>query len=147
MERHDSTSHLQFIHSLFQIIVDSSNGYNSSWFQCHFMFYNVLALCLTMYPLAGPHYLNLLNQLMAIRSSSGFSHLRPRAFHIALQTHKTEYTQLTWWKKRRRTNHGLGFAPSARREKFVTPLCRFLHICVLSRASIQAKFPHSHQEH
>ena len=46
----------------------------------------------TIYPLAAPHYLNLLNQLMAIRSSSGFSHLRPGAFQIALQTHKTQHT-------------------------------------------------------
>ena len=47
---------------------------------------------MTIYPLAGPHYLNFSNQLMAIRSSSGFSHFRPGAFHIALQTHKTIYT-------------------------------------------------------
>ena len=29
-----------------------------------------------------PHYLNFLYQLMAIRSSSGFSHLRPGAFNM-----------------------------------------------------------------
>ena len=68
----------------------------------------------TIYPLAGPHNLTLLNQLIAIRSSSGFSHLRPGAFHIALQTHKTQPRGL----KKRRTKYRLGFAPSARREKF-----------------------------
>ena len=30
----------------------------------------------------GRHYLNLLYQLMAIRSSGGFSHLRPGGFHM-----------------------------------------------------------------
>ena len=50
---------------------------------------------------AGPHYLNLLNQLMAIRSSSGFSHLQPGAFHIPLQTHKTQDTQPRGWKERK----------------------------------------------
>ena len=84
--------------------------------------------------------------LMAIRSSSGFSHLRPGVFHISLQARKTQHTQLRRWKKRRTNNHGLGFAPSARREKFVTLLCSFLCICEQSRACIRAKFPHSHQE-
>ena len=71
-----------------------------------------------IYPLACPHDLNLLNQLMAIRSSIGFSHLQPGAFQIALQTHKTQHTQPRGWKKRRINKHGLGLAPSARREKF-----------------------------
>ena len=37
---------------------------------------------------------------MAIRSSSGFSHLWPGVFHISLRTHKTQHTQLRGWKKR-----------------------------------------------
>ena len=82
---------------------------------------------------------------MAIWLSSGFSHLRPGVFHISLQTHKTQYTQLRGWKKRT-NNHRLWIAPSARREKFVTVLCSFLCICGLSRSCIRAKFPHSHQE-
>ena len=60
---------------------------------------------------------------MAIQLSSGFSHLRSGAFHIVLQTHKIQHTQQ---KKRRTNKHGLGLAPSARREKFVTLLCGFL---------------------
>ena len=36
----------------------------------------------TIYPLADLHYLIFLNQLMAIRSSRGFSHLWPGAFHV-----------------------------------------------------------------
>ena len=80
----------------------------------------------TIYPLAGPHYLNLLNQLVAIRLFSGFSHhLRPGAFHIALQTHKTQYIQPRGWKERRSNKHGLVLAPSARK-KLVTLLCGFL---------------------
>ena len=74
----------------------------------------------TIYPLALPHYLNLLNRLMAIRSSSGYSHLRPGAFHIALQTYKTQYTQPRGWKNKRTNKHGLGLAPSARRRRFLT---------------------------
>ena len=58
--------------------------------------------------------------LMAIRSSGGFSHLWPGVFHISLQTHNPQHTQLRGWKKRRTNNHGLGLAPSARREKSVT---------------------------
>ena len=97
----------------------------------------------TIYLLAGPHYLNLLKHLMAIQSSSGFSHLQPRVFHIALQTHKTQHTQPRGWKKRRTNKHGLGSAPSTRREKFVTLLCGF---CGLLWACIRAKFLHSYQE-
>ena len=49
--------------------------------------------------------------------------------------------------KEKRTNkHGLGLAPSAKREKFMTFLCSFLCICEISRACIRAKFPQSHQE-
>ena len=67
--------------------------------------------------------------LIAIRSSSGFSDLRPGVFHISLRTHKKRYGQ-----------------PRARREKFVTLLCSFLYICGLARTCIRAKFPQSHQE-
>ena len=55
--------------------------------------------------------------LVAIRSSCGFSYLRPGVFHISLRTHKTQYTQPRRWKKENK--HGLGLAPSIRREKFV----------------------------
>ena len=59
-------------------------------------------------------------QLMAIRSSNGFSHLQPGEFHIFFtNTQGTTYT--TERVEEKRTNkHGLGLAPSARREKFVT---------------------------
>ena len=73
----------------------------------------------SMYSLAASRYLNLLKQLMAIRSSICFSHLRPGTFHIALQTHKTQLTQLRGWKTRRTKKHGLGLAPSTRRDEFL----------------------------
>ena len=73
----------------------------------------------TIYPLAGPHYLNRLNKLMAIRSSSIFFQLRLGAFHIALQTHKTQDTQQRGLKKRRANKHQLALVPSARREKLL----------------------------
>ena len=38
--------------------------------------------------------------LIAIRSSSGFSHLLPGVFHISLWTHKTQHTQPRGWRKR-----------------------------------------------
>ena len=81
---------------------------------------------------------------MSIRSSSGFSHLQPGAFHIALQIHKIQHIQPREWKKR--TNkHGLRLVPSTRREKFVTFSCSV--VCIwLSRACIQVKFLLSHQE-
>ena len=77
--------------------------------------------------LANFHYLNL-NHLMSIRSSSGFSHLQPGAFHITLQTHKTQHTQP---KRKKRVVFGtfLGFCAS-----------------VLSRACARTKFAHSYQE-
>ena len=76
-----------------------------------------------------PPHLNLLYQLMAIWSSSGFSHLRSGAYHIALQTHKTQHTQPRGREKRRTNTHGLGLAPSARREKFFLILfCGFLWV-------------------
>ena len=74
-------------------------------------------LTVTTYPLAGIHYLNLLNQLIAIRSSRGFSHLRPGDFHM-LYTQQKQHIQPREWKKRRTNKHGLGLAPSARRQKF-----------------------------
>ena len=43
---------------------------------------------------AGPHYLNFLYQLMAIRESSGFSRLRPRAFHMFYK-YTTDITCIT----------------------------------------------------
>ena len=48
----------------------------------------------TIYPLADLHYLNFLNQFMTFRSSSGFSHLRPGAFHM-LYNHTTDTTYIT----------------------------------------------------
>ena len=70
-----------------------------------------------------PHYLNLLKPLFDIRSSSGFSHLRPGLFHISLREHKTQHTQPRGWKEREQANTDLGLAPSARKEKFMTLLC------------------------
>ena len=58
--------------------------------------------------------------LMAIRSSGGFSNLRPGVFHISLRTHNPQHTWPQGWKKRRTNNHGLGLALSARRERSVT---------------------------
>ena len=84
--------------------------------------------------------------LMAIRLSSGFSHLQPGVFHISLQTHKTQHTYSRGWKKRRTNNHGLGLTPSPRRESFLPLLCSFLCICELSRACIRAKCPQHHRE-
>ena len=50
------------------------------------------------YPLSQPRKL-----LMAIRSSSGFSHLRPRVFNISIRTHKAQNTQPRGLKKREQT--------------------------------------------
>ena len=82
---------------------------------------------------------------MAIRSSCGFSHLRPGAFYIALQTHKTQHTQPRGWKRRRTNKYELGLVPSTKRETFVTLSCGFLCIWLL-RACIRAQFLNSHQE-
>ena len=101
-----------------------------------FQLINLLSILVTIHPLAGPHYLNLLNQLMAIRSSSGFSHLWPGVFHISLQTHETQHTQSRGGRKEQQTSTDFG-----------SLLCGFLCICGLSRACIQMKFLHSYQEH
>ena len=87
--------------------------------------------------------LNLPKILMAIRSSRGVSHFRPRVFHISLRTHKTQHTQP---RGRKENKHGLVLAPSARREKFVSLLCSSPCICRPLWACIRAKFPQSHQE-
>ena len=99
--------------------------------------------CVTIHPASRSPLSQPPKPLMVIRSSCGFSHLRPGVFHISLQTHKTQHKQSRGWKKRRTNNHGLGFAPIARREKCVTLLRGFLCICGLLRAYIRAKFPHS----
>ena len=52
----------------------------------------------------------------------------------------TQNTQPRGWKKRRTNNHGLGLAPSAKREKSVTLLC-ILCLCGLTRACTRAKLP------
>ena len=54
---------------------------------------------------------------MDFRSSSSPSHLRPGAFHM-LYKHTTQHTQLRV-EERRTNKHGLGFAHSVRREKFL----------------------------
>ena len=82
---------------------------------------------------------------MAIRSSSGFSHLWPGVFHISLKTHQTQQTN-TRVEEKRTNKHELGLAPSARREKFVTLFQSFLCIYELSQACIRVKFPQSPQE-
>ena len=62
-----------------------------------------------------PYYLNLLNQLMAIRSSSGFSHLQPGAFYISFKnTQDTIYT--TERVEEKKNKHGLQLAPSTRKK-------------------------------
>ena len=66
--------------------------------------------------MAGPHYLNFLNQLMAVRSSSGFSHLRREAFHMFYK-YTTDITYITE-SGRKKNKHGFGLALSVRREKF-----------------------------
>ena len=43
---------------------------------------------------AGPHYLNFLKQLMTIQSSSSFSHLQLKAFHMFYK-HATDITYIT----------------------------------------------------
>ena len=63
---------------------------------------------------------------MTIWSFRRFSHLRPGAFHIALQTHKTQHTQPRGWKNRRTNKHGFGSSLSARRETFLTLFGGFL---------------------
>ena len=50
-------------------------------------------ICDNMPDMASPHYLNLY-QLMAIRSSSGFSHLQPGAFHM-FHKYTTDITYIT----------------------------------------------------
>ena len=80
--------------------------------------------------------------LMAIRSSSGFSHLRPGYF-TCIRIHKTQHTQPRGWKKREQTNkHGIGLAQCARRENFVTLFYHLVNYreCVFERNS------HSHHE-
>ena len=64
--------------------------------------------------MVGPHYLNFLYQLMAIRSSCGFFHLRPGAFHMFYKY----ITHITYINPRERINQqGLGLALSERKEK------------------------------
>ena len=55
------------------------------------------------YTAGRPPLSKLPKQLMAIRSSSGFSHLRSGEFHISLRTRKTQHTQPRRWKKREQT--------------------------------------------
>ena len=101
--------------------------------------------CVTIHPLAGPHYLNLLNHswpsdrlVVSLISGQGY-------FTFFTDTQNTTYT--TEWVEEKRTNkHGLGLAPNKRMEKFVTLLRSFLCICGLTRACIRSKFPQSHQE-
>ena len=57
------------------------------------LFVYISEMIVTKCPLTDPHYLKLLNQLMAIRPSSGSSRLRSGAFHIAFaNTQDTTYT-------------------------------------------------------
>ena len=86
-------------------------------------------------PPAGPPLSQPLKPLMTIRSSSGFSHLRPAVFPISLRTQNTTYTR----KENKQTRTWV----SSKRKK--GEVCdTFLAFCELSRACIRAKFPQSH---
>ena len=79
---------------------------------------------------------------MVIRSSSGFSHLRPGVFHIFFgHTKHNKYNREGGRKEKKTNKHGLGLAPKK------GEVCdTFLTFCKLSWACIRAKFPQSHQE-
>ena len=55
--------------------------------------YLYIVICVTICPLANLHYLNILHRLVAIRSSRGFSHLWPEAFHLFYK-HTTDTTYI-----------------------------------------------------
>ena len=83
-----------------------------------------------------PHYLNSLKPLMASDSSSGFSPLWPRVFHISLQIRKAQ----PWWGRKEQTNkHGLGSPPSTRVRESLT-----LFVHSLSKRVLERKLSQSH---
>ena len=65
-----------------------------NWFLRHINLSEITLCCDNIANTAGSHYLNFLNQPMAIRSSSGFSHLRPGAFHMFYK-YTTDITYIT----------------------------------------------------
>ena len=85
-------------------------------------------------------------QLMAIRLSSGFSHLWRGVFHITLRTHKTQTYTTVRLEENENKQTRIWVGSSIKNEKFMTLLRSFLCICGLVRACIWVKFPQSHQE-
>ena len=82
--------------------------------------------------------------LMAIRSSSGFSHLLPRVFYIFYGHTNTTYTTKRVEEKRTH-KHTLRLALSARKKKFVILFLRSVYLWA-NVTMYQAKFPQSHQK-
>ena len=82
-------------------------------------------LVLCQYPAGRPHNLSFLQPLMASDSSSGFSHLCPRVFHIPLQIRKA---QPRGWKKR--TNEQTLTWVSSKRKKWGSQCDTFCSFCV-----------------
>ena len=103
-----------------------------------------LFLCYSLwqYTEADPHYPNFLKPLLAIGSSLIFLISGQGYFTFFTDTWNTTYT--TERLEEKKNNHGLGLAPSARREKSVRVLCSSPCVCRPSRACIRPKFPQSH---
>ena len=92
---------------------------------------------------ADPHYLNHLNYSWPLDRLVVFLISGQGISHFFTDTQPTTYT--TERAEEKKNKHGLGLAPSAKREKFLTLLCSSLCVCRLSQACIWAKFPQGHK--
>ena len=98
---------------------------------------------MTIHPLAGPHYFDLLNHSWP-SNRLVVSLISGRGYFTFLYKHAKQniHNRRGGRKENKQTRTWV----SSKHKKFVTHLCRFQSICGLSRACIRAKFSQTHQE-
>ena len=74
---------------------------------------------------------------MAIRSSSGFSHLRPGVFHISLGTHKTQHTQPRAQGKENKQTRTWVISKRKQGEIFDTFVQLSVHMCAITSVHLR----------
>ena len=95
----------------------------------------------------GPHYLNFLYQLTAIRSSRGSTHLRPKAFHMFYK-YTADITYITESGRKKNKQEQSWVSPKRKKgEVFFILSANFVQVHLwLSQASTWTKFPQSYQK-
>ena len=102
-----------------------------------------VVICLTR---TVPHYLNFLYLLMAIRSSSSISHLRPGAFHIFYK-YTTDITYITESRRKKNKQALTWVIPKCKKGKVLALLWHSVAITSVYQKEIPTQLPETLTHH